>query len=200
MPRTLTFLLAAATSMTAVVPQFVQQGFTHIVPHGWDHVFFILGLFLVARDLHTLLFQVTLFTLAHSFSLGLAHQGLVVVPSKFVEIGIGLSIAFIAAENLFHERLSKWRPTMVVLFGLIHGLGFAHSFDASQLAVGALLPALFSFNIGIELGQLTVIAAAYALTAVWWSRDWYQSLVTRPASVMIACVGLYLAVQRSFSL
>ena len=198
MLRNVTFLLAAATSLTTVVPQFVQQGFTHIVPHGWDHVLFILGLFLVARDLHTLLFQVTLFTLAHSFSLGLAQQGFVSAPDKVVEIGIGLSIAFIAAENLFHERLSRWRPAMVVLFGLVHGLGFAHSFDGGQLAPVALIPALFSFNIGIELGQLAVIAAAYVLTARWWAREWYQPMISRPASALIACVGLYLAVQRVF--
>jgi hypothetical protein len=186
----------ASASLAAVVPQFIGLGFTHILPHGLDHILFILGLFLVARDSQTLLYQTTLFTMAHSMSLGLAMQGMLSVPDRAVEIAIGLSIAFIALENLYHARLSRWRPAMVVAFGLVHGLGFAHSFEHTTVAPGNLLPALFSFNLGIELGQLTVIAVAYAAAAAWWQRDWYVERVCRPASVAIACAGLYLAAAR----
>lgn len=191
------FAFLAAASLGAVVPQYVGLGFTHIVPHGLDHILFILGLFFVARDAFTLLTEVTLFTVAHSLTLGLAMNGLLSVPSRAVEVAIGLSIAFIAVENLYHHRLGRWRPWMVFAFGLIHGLGFAHSFEETAVSPSTMLPALFSFNLGIELGQLAVVGAAYLLAVTWWNRDWYLPRVARPASVMIAVMGLYLALERS---
>ncbi len=193
------YLLAfvAAASLGAVVPQYVGLGFTHILPHGLDHILFILGLFFVARDVYTLLFQVTLFTIAHSLTLGLAMNGLLTVSNHWVEIAIGLSIAFIAVENLFHQKLGRWRPAMVFVFGLIHGLGFAHSFEETAVAKEVLLPALFSFNLGVELGQLAVVGIAFAVASAWWNRDWYLPRIARPASVMIAVTGLYLAIERS---
>jgi len=191
------FAIVAAASLGAVVPQYVGLGFTHILPNGLDHILFILGLFFVARDLYTLLFQVTLFTVAHSLTLGLAMNGMLTVDNHWVEIAIGLSIAFIAVENLFHQKLGRWRPAMIFLFGLIHGLGFAHSFEETIVAREVLLPALFSFNVGVELGQLAVVGIAYALVAAWWKRDWYLPRIAHPASAMIAVTGLYLALERS---
>lgn len=191
------FAFLAAASLGAVVPQYVGLGFTHILPHGLDHILFILGLFFVARDVYTLLFQVTLFTVAHSLTLGLAMNGLLSVSNHWVEVAIGLSIAFIAVENLYHHRLGRWRPWMVFAFGLIHGLGFAHSFEEAAVSPSVMLPALFSFNLGIELGQLAVVGIAFAVVSVWWNRDWYLPRIARPASIMIAVMGLYLAIERS---
>ena len=196
MTRSLIAILSLAT-VSSVVPEFVGLGFRHIVPDGLDHILFILGLFFLARDVHTLLLQVTLFTMAHSLTLGLAMKGLLTVNTQVVEVFIALSIAFIAAENLMGERLSRWRPWMVFGFGLIHGLGFAHSFGVIPVRSADFMEALFSFNVGIELGQLVVVGLAFALVAAWWRRDWYLDLVARPASISIALAGVYLAVERS---
>ena len=182
---------------SAAVPKFFALGFTHILPGGLDHILFILGLFFLTREFGPLLFQMTLFTLAHSLTLGLSLYGLVSVPSQAVEVAIALSIAFIAIENLFCEKLSRWRPWMVFGFGLIHGLGFAHTFQEIQLSPGEFLPALFSFNLGIEFGQLVVVGIAYAAVALWWNRHWYRAAIARPASVLIAASGFYWAVERS---
>ena len=77
------------------------------------------------------------------------------------------------------------------------GLGFAHSFSENLLVAGDFLPALFSFNLGIECGQLAVVGLAFAAVAAWWKRDCYHKLVARPASAVIAASGLYWAVERS---
>jgi hypothetical protein len=180
----------------ATVPEYFRSGFTHVLPDGPDHILFLLGLFFLTRDIGVLLFQMTLFTLAHSLTLGLSLYGVVSVPSGAVEVAIALSIAFIAIENLFCDGLSRWRPWVVFGFGLIHGLGFAHSFEMTPLPADEFLPALFSFNIGIECGQIAVIGIAYAAVGLWWKRDFYQRLVARPASVMIATSGLYWALER----
>ena len=196
MIRRLVSLLAVA-SLGAVVPRYVGLGFTHILPQGLDHILFILGLFFMARDAFTLLFQITLFTIAHSLSLGLSLHGIIALPTQWVEVAIALSIAFIAIENLFLDRLSRWRPWMVFAFGLVHGLGFAHTFADTSVEAAAFLPALFSFNLGIELGQLAVVGLAFVAVSAWWQRAWYRPAIARPASAMIAIAGLYWAIERS---
>jgi hypothetical protein len=138
----------------------------------------------------------TLFTLAHSLTLALSMYGLVSVPPLVVETAIALSIAFVAAENLFREKISRWRPWVVFASGLVHGLGFAHSFARTEIAPGDFLPALFAFNMGIEAGQLVVIGIAYALVAVWWKRENYRRMIARPASLLIAAAGLCWAAGR----
>lgn len=112
-------ILAAAA---AVIPKFLMIGFTHILPQGLDHILCILGLFFLSRSLPALLFQMTLFTLAHSLTLGLSIYGFVSVPTQVVEVAIALSIAFIAIENVFQ------RPSQPVATG--RGLLFwAHPRD-----------------------------------------------------------------------
>lgn len=193
----LAICLLLLASAAAVVPKFFMIGFTHILPGGMDHILFILALFFLNRSFGVLLFQMTLFTLAHSLTLGLSLYGVLSVPTAAVEVAIALSIAFVAIENLFFDRLSRWRPAVVFVFGLVHGLGFAHSFAENGVADGDFLPALFSFNLGIEFGQIAVVGLAYAAVAVWWKRDCYRRLIARPASMLIAASGLYWAVERS---
>lgn len=191
------FAIFAAASLSVVVPRYVALGFTHILPDGLDHILFILGLFFLSRSFEALLVQITVFTIAHSLTLGLSLCGLVSAPSRMVEIAIALSIAFIAVENLFCDRLSRWRPLVVFGFGLIHGLGFAHTFQRTVVDRDDFLSAIFSFNIGIELGQLAVVAIALGAVAVWWNRVWYHRFISRPASALIAAAGVYWAVERS---
>ena len=191
------FALITLATAGIVIPQFFLLGFTHILPDGPDHILFILGLFFLARNFSVLLLQMTLFTLAHSLTLGLSLYGIISVSTTFVEVAIALSISFIAIENLFTEQLSHWRPWVVFAFGLIHGLGFAHTFQAKILSANDFLPALFSFNVGIEAGQLVVVGLAFAAVGAWWKRDFYVKAIARPASALIALTGLYWAVDRA---
>ncbi len=198
MTRTFLFLGLLA-SAAAAVPEAFVLGFTHILPYGIDHILFLLALFFLTRDFGSLLAQMTLFTLAHSLTLALAMYGLVSVPPLLVEVAIALSITFVAAENLFRERISRWRPWVVFASGLVHGLGFAHSFAQTEFTPVDFLPALFAFNMGIEAGQLVVIAIAYAMVAAWWKRANYRRMIARPASLLIAVSGLCWAAGRVWS-
>lgn len=189
----ISFIIASAA---AAVPGAFVSGFTHILPYGIDHVLFLLALFFLTRDFGSLLAQMTLFTLAHSLTLALSMYGLVSVPPLVVEVAIALSIAFVAAENLFREKISRWRPWVVFSAGLVHGLGFAHSFAQTEIAPVDFLPALFAFNMGIEAGQIVVIGIAYLMVAVWWKRENYRRMIARPASFLIAMSGVCWAAVR----
>ncbi len=195
MPRLLPALFVIA-SAGAVAPGYFASGFSHIIPSGADHILFLLALFFFTRKASDLLLQLTLFTLAHSLTLGLSLYGILDAPSAIVEVVIALSIAFVAAENLFRKRLSGWRPWVVFASGLVHGLGFAHSFGAVPEAKSEFLAALFSFNMGIEAGQLVVVGIAWLAVAPWWKKDSYQRLIARPASCLICLSGLLWAVER----
>ena len=184
----------------AVARQYLALGFTHIVPWGADHILFVLGLFLLARGLRPLLTQVTAFTIAHSVSLGLAAAGLVSIPSRVVEPLIAVSIVVIAVENVFAQNVSTRRTLLVFVFGLLHGLGFAGVLRELGLPPSRFFVALFSFNAGVEAGQLFVILSAFALVG-WWTkrRSWYRRWVVVPASLTIAGVGLVWAIERLFA-
>ena len=122
----------------------------------------MVGLFLLGTRWRPLLLQVTLFTIAHSVTLGLSMLGIVSLPSSIVEPLIAFSIAYVAVENLFTTELSPWRGALVFLFGLLHGLGFAGVLGELGMPRGQFGLALVSFNVGVELGQLSVIALADA--------------------------------------
>jgi HupE / UreJ protein len=183
-----------------VFARFLGEGFKHIVPEGFDHILFVLGLFFLSRKFKPLLWQVTAFTIAHSITLALAMLNVVRLPEKPVEIAIALSIAFVAIENLWRKDLSIWRPFVVFGFGLVHGLGFASAFKSMLGESGTpskhFVAMLVSFNVGVELGQLTVIALAFLAVGWFWSAEWYRQRVSIPASIVIACFGLYWAVER----
>lgn len=195
MTRILPTSILILASAGAVAPAYFVSGFTHIIPHGPDHILFILALFFLTRKPADLLFQLTLFTLAHSLTLGLSLYGFIGLPETVVETAIALSIIFVAGENLWKESLSPWRPWVVFASGLVHGLGFANHFPAIPRSAGDFLPAMFSFNMGIELGQIAVVGIAYAAVAAWWKHARYRSHIAKPASIVIALSGLYWAVR-----
>ena len=187
----------AARSRVAQFFDYVALGFTHIVPLGIDHILFVLGLFLLSTQLRPLLVQVTAFTIAHSITLGLGLYGVVEVSPKIVEPLIALSIVFVAVENLMTTKLSFWRPFVVFAFGLLHGLGFAGVLLELGLPREQFVSGLIAFNIGVEGGQLAVIAAAYLTTAYWFAdRSWYRQRIVWPASAAIALVGMFWTVER----
>ncbi len=176
--------------------QYLVLGYTHILPRGLDHILFVIGLFLLRARMRPVLAQVTTFTVAHSLTLGLSLYGVVSLPARIVEPLIALSIAYVAVENLRTERLTAGRVAMVFMFGLLHGLGFAGVLTNLHLAPAELVTALLGFNLGVEAGQLTVIAGVALLIGWWRSRSWYRARVVVPASLAIATVGLYWTVTR----
>ena len=162
---------------------------------------FVLGLFLLSTRITPLLWQVSAFTLAHCITLTLATFGLVSLPAAWIEPLIALSIVYVGLEDMFTDKLSRWRAAIVFTFGLLHGLGFAavlsglHSLQGSSLVV-----ALLGFNVGVELGQVTVLAVAFALVGWFQKRSWYRQRVVQPAAGLIAAIGALWTVQRLMEL
>jgi hypothetical protein len=186
----------AAEPAAATAGRFLRLGFGHILPEGLDHVLFVLGLALLSPRLAPLLAQVTAFTLAHTITLALAVYGVVSLPSRVVEPLIAASIVYVAVENLFRQRASWTRLALVFAFGLLHGLGFAGALSELDWPQGRRLLVLLSFNLGVELGQLTVIAVALALLWASSRLGVPRRRAERALSVAIAAVGLVWTVQR----
>ena len=179
-------------SITSVIATYMVAGFEHILPKGTDHILFILGIFLLSTRMRPLLWQVTMFTVAHTITLGLSTAGILDLPDNIVEPLIALSIAYIGFENVFASTLHASRLFIVFGFGLLHGMGFASVLADFGMPDDAFMTALISFNIGVEIGQLAVIALAYLAVGLWFSRKpWYRSLIIIPASLAIAMIGLY---------
>ena len=177
---------------------YVPVGFRHILPLGTDHILFVLGLFFLSTRWRPLLTQVTLFTVAHTLTLALAALGIVQVPAAIVEPLIALSITFVAVENIFTTGLSRTRPFVVFGFGLLHGLGFASVLGEFGLPKDAFIPALLGFNVGVELGQLTIIATAFLTVGYWFGRKpWYREVISIPVSVAIAVIGAWWVIERT---
>ena len=186
----------APASRVALARQYFFLGVTHIVPEGLDHVLFVIGLFLLSRELRPLLWQVTMFTAAHTLTLAAAASGVVAVPVGLVESLIALSIAYVAFENTLTEKLTTWRPLVVFLFGLLHGMGFARALGAVEVRGVPFVISLAAFNLGVEAGQLVVLMGAAATLGALRDRTWYRVRVTVPLSAVIASVGLYWFIER----
>ena len=186
-----------------VIPQqsvfvsYLKLGFTHIVPKGLDHILFVLGLFLLSTRWRPLLYQVTAFTVAHSVTLALSMQGVVSLPERFVETLIALSISWVAIENIATSELKPWRIALVFCFGLLHGLGFAGVLSELGMPEGRFLAALLSFNLGVELGQVSVVLMAFAALGRFRHLEGYRRYVIYPCSGAIAATGLWWAVTRA---
>ena len=188
---------AAQPSRLAIFGQYLALGFTHILPKGLDHILFVLGLFLLSVRAAPLLWQVTAFTVAHSITLALSMYGILSLPASVVEPLIAASIVYVAVENLITTRLHTWRVFVVFGFGLLHGLGFAGVLAEIGLPRNEFVTGLISFNIGVEFGQLTVIALAALLFGYWFRlSSWYRARIVLPLSAAIALAGLYWTVER----
>lgn len=189
----------AKLSRTDVFFLYLELGFTHIIPLGFDHILFILSLFLLSPKLKTIIWQATAFTVAHSITLGLAMFGWVSAPSHIVEPIIALSIMFVAIENIITEKLRPGRIIIVFIFGLIHGLGFAGVLKDLGLPKKEFYNALISFNVGVELGQIAIILAAWFLFGKWFNKKpWYRKFIVNPLSAVIALIALYWTIERIF--
>ena len=184
-------------SAWANLGKYVTIGFGHIVPKGLDHILFVVGLFLLSPRLGALSWQITGFTVAHSVTLALGIYGVVSVPGAIVEPLIAASIIFVAVENLLTDRLHRWRPVAVFGFGLMHGLGFASVLSEIELPKAQFVTSLIGFDLGVELGQLTVIAACFLGVGLWFRhRQWYRRVIAMPASAAIGLIAMAWFVER----
>lgn len=171
--------------------QYIVSGIAHIIPKGLDHIVFIMGLYFFSPRLRPLLMQVTVFTLAHSVTLAMATLKLVYIPASIVEPLIALSIAWIGVENILRPKIGVGRLTVIFVFGLLHGLGFAFVLGEVGLSGSAFVLSLVAFNIGVEVGQLLVLAPLVILGLFVSHRKDYRKRLEIPASAAIAAIGLY---------
>jgi len=176
---------------------FLSLGVKHILT-GYDHLLFLFGLLLVAGGFFSSLGIITSFTIAHSITLAVATLQIVQIPSRIVEPLIAASIVFVGIENLLRGDISKARRMVPFGFGLIHGFGFASALRAAGIGsgTGGIVLPLFSFNLGVELGQIMV--AALALPIIWKLRETPMFIARwAPAcSAAVALLGSFWFVQR----
>ena len=182
------------------IKKYIQLGFKHIIPKGLDHILFVLALFLLSPKLRPLVFQISIFTLAHTITLILGVLNIIIISGTIVEPIIALSIFFIAIENLFTKNINNLRPYVIFIFGLLHGLGFAGVLNKIGVSSNLFISSLISFNVGVELGQISVIILSYIFIALLFQKkSWYRSRITQPISVVVAFIGFYWFIQRLFT-
>jgi hypothetical protein len=180
-----------------VVGFYLKLGIEHIIPNGLDHILFVVGLCLLSTKLKTILWQATAFTVAHSVTLALSMKGVITLPSAIVEPIIALSILFVALENILLSELKAGRIVVVFLFGLIHGLGFASALNEIGLPRNQFLTSILSFNIGVEMGQVVVIAFVFVfLIFPFGKKQLYRKWLVFPLSAIIALVAIWWVIER----
>jgi len=181
---------------TDTVRQFLALGTRHILG-GYDHLLFLGALLFGVRRLRDVVATVTAFTVAHSFTLGLAALGYVHVPGALVEPMIAASIVYVGIENLLREQIdSRWKLTFA--FGLIHGFGFAGALQELGIAAGmdAAIP-LGAFNLGVEAGQIAVAVLVWPLVRLLNARPALRVSVAPVCSLLVVAAGIYWLVQRT---
>jgi hydrogenase/urease accessory protein HupE len=179
--------------------EFIKLGVEHIWT-GYDHLLFLFALLVVCRSFRSIVAIISCFTVAHSLTLALATLNVVNLPSRWVEAAIAASIVFVGAENLWRggeEPRGRWALTFA--FGLIHGFGFAsvlRDLGVGSGSQGIGMP-LFTFNLGVELGQIAI--AAVVLPIVWQlrKREWFARRGVALFSLLVACAGLYWLIERT---
>ena len=179
--------------LTRRMVRFLRLGVEHIFT-GYDHMAFLLGLIILGGSLGALAGIVTSFTLAHSITLILATLNLVVLPDRFVEAAIALSICYIALENILVSEI-RFRWVISFFFGLVHGFGFSNILRSMQLPRQGLMTSLLSFNLGVEVGQILIIAALFPLVLYVSRRQWHRSAVTVTSSLILG-LGVFWLAQR----
>ena len=171
-------------------------GIQHIIPKGMDHVLFVLGLFFVGGRRRELALLISCFTVAHTLTLAAATLGVVDLPATIVEPLIAASIVYVGAEALFGRGHSRLRYFVVFAFGLLHGLGFASVLREIGLPDGLFIFSLLSFNVGVEIGQLAVLAAAFVTLGALQARPAYTRWIAQPGAMIVAGTGAYWLIQR----
>lgn len=179
---------ASAFSAASGAWAFFRMGVEHILT-GYDHLVFLFGLVLLRARVRQLLAVITAFTAAHSITLALATLGVLTPSPRIIEPAIALSIAYVGIENFFvKDGAKRWRLTF--LFGLVHGFGFAGALREIDLPSSAVPTALVTFNLGVEAGQLAVMAFVLPLVSVLRDRQrWFDPAGVRILSGAVALAG-----------
>jgi hypothetical protein len=185
-----------AASAARGVGSFVLLGIEHILI-GWDHLLFLLGLLLRGGGWLSLAKIITAFTIAHSITLALAALDIVALPDRLVEAVIALSIAYVAAENLFLRPALTRRWIVSFCFGLVHGFGFSSVLRELGLPAQGLVLSLLGFNVGVEIGQALVVAVALPILTFLRRAGWERPMV-RASSTAILVAGVVLFLERAF--
>jgi hydrogenase/urease accessory protein HupE len=175
---------------------FFALGLHHILT-GYDHLLFLVALLLRGGTVLSLLKIVTAFTAAHSVTLALAVLGIVTLPDRLVEAVIAGSIVWVAVENAVLTRPPSWRWLVGFVFGLVHGFGFSSALGPLALPPGRQAWALLAFNLGVEAGQIAVIAVVLP-GLVWLGRRPWRQRAVQLASLAVACAGLVWLIERVF--
>lgn len=186
-------------STVAVVKRFLVSGIEHIFA-GPDHILFIIGLLLLGGSLKRLLLIVTAFTIAHSVTLTLAAMDILNPPARWIEPIIALSIVYVGIDNLMVGKTGRdVRAWIAFFFGFIHGFGFAGVLKEFGLPRGALGWSLFSFNLGVEIGQVCIVIVAASLLMMLRRRNpvWGDRIATL-GSVIVILAGSFWFIQRVF--
>ncbi len=182
----------------AVVKKFVPAGIHHILI-GPDHLLFLVGLLLMGGTFRRLAMVVTSFTIAHSITLSLAALNLLTPPARIIEPAIALSIVYVGADNLLAQGGRDVRAWIAFAFGFIHGFGFANVLREMELPRRALGWSLFSFNFGVEIGQLIVVVAVASAFAALRSRsEWARRQLVYTGSIIVIVAGTFWFIQRVF--
>jgi len=185
---------AEPRSTMSIGGEFLTLGLEHIVT-GYDHLAFLVGLVLASTTLLSLAKVITFFTIAHSMTLALATFDLVVMPPRLIESLIAASIGYLALESLFRATVSK--PYLVTfLFGLVHGFGFSNILREMDLPQGLKAVSLFSFNVGVEIGQLAFVLVMFPVIGLL--RD-VKLPIRQTISVCLLGLALYWFAERAFS-
>jgi hydrogenase/urease accessory protein HupE len=182
----------------AVIRKFVPAGVHHILI-GPDHLLFLAGLLLLGGSIRRLAAIVTAFTVAHSVTLSLAALNILTPPARVIEPAIALSIVYVGADNLLAQGGRDVRAWIAFAFGFIHGFGFANVLREMELPGRALGWSLFSFNFGVEIGQLLVVIAVASVFAAIRSRsEWARRRLVHAGSFVVIAAGAFWFVQRVF--
>jgi hydrogenase/urease accessory protein HupE len=184
--------------VAAVIRKFIPAGVHHILI-GPDHLLFLVGLLLLGGSIRQLLIVVTSFTIAHSITLSLAALNIVTPPARLIEPAIALSIVYVGADNILAKGGRDVRGWIAFTFGFIHGFGFANVLREMDLPRRALGWSLFSFNIGVEIGQLfVVVLVASAFTILRQKSEWSRQHLAFAGSIVVIAAGAFWFVQRVF--
>ena len=194
--HTINYVLEKAP-VNDVVWYYFKLGVRHIVPDGFDHILFVISLCLLNTKIKTILWQASAFTVAHTITLALSMKGIIQLPADIVEPLIALSIMFVAIENILLSELKAWRIAIVFMFGLVHGMGFARALNEIGLPRNKFFTSIFSFNIGVEIGQIIVITLMFLLIIIpFGKKPWYKKFIVYPLSGIIALIAAYWTIQR----
>jgi hydrogenase/urease accessory protein HupE len=192
------YYAGSAQGRAAVIRRFLPAGIEHILI-GPDHILFLIGLLLPGGTIRRLALIVTAFTLAHTATLTLAALNLVNPPASIIEPAIALSIVYVGADNLLRRGGRDMRAWIAFAFGFIHGFGFAYVLREMDLPARALGWSLFSFNFGVEVGQLLIVITAAALLSALRARsDAAARRVAFAGSWAVVGAGAFWYIQRVF--